>query len=151
LITVKANEYYVYTDSNNQQLVLLNEDNNLIINKCIIITKIIINEINNICYDLFQITFEINKVKYIGYLKNSLIIVDASIEISCKEQTKSIIFPNQELNRSGHNINLVHKVKKDRINFVINANNYSFGANLNNHFYKLMEKIILINLNINSK
>jgi hypothetical protein len=137
-----TNVYCTYTDANDQQLIILNKNNQLIINKCININKITINPIiNDICYNQFQVNFNINQIQYIGFLTNNQIIISNSSFINCLETSNTLIVQNHKLFRNKMNISIIYYSQKIEKIFEINTNNYTFGVSLNNHFNKLLENI----------
>ena len=83
------NRYYQIHDSNGKEIVLFNDQvsNELIICKCIEIDSFEVVHNLKECFNLIQITFQLNNTTVDGFLDNNNIIVLNAVSINCTKLT----------------------------------------------------------------
>ena len=145
-------DYFIIYDSNNNELVLNKQDDELLVAKCINIEKLFLKTNSSKCFYDIPVTFELNNNKINGFLTNDGIIKINSQLQECKNQRRVVTLPSKEFNLVKYNERVkIEYIKKNKYELsLLSKNNshinYTHAKELINDFdlIKQIEKFMTI-------
>ena len=94
------NEYFVFKDFRENELVLYSKYNKLWVAKCYSVPEVSLDQRNNSeCFQDIKITFKINNETLKGYLGENLIIKNNSVLVDCQSIDQLLVFENSYVKR----------------------------------------------------